>query len=62
MIALLCLVSSRTVLHHTHFEDGVLGFGIGTFSPMCWPISSLEYFQVPSSPENWKFQIFKGSA
>ncbi len=30
MVALLCLVSSRTVLHHTRFEDGVLGFGIGT--------------------------------
>ena len=29
-LSLLCLVLSRTALHHTRYEDGVLGFGVGT--------------------------------
>ena len=28
--SLVCLVFSRSVLHHTCYEDGVLGFGVGT--------------------------------
>lgn len=28
--ALVCLILSRTVLHHTRFEDSVLGLGTGS--------------------------------
>ena len=54
--SLLCLILSRTALHHTRYEDSVLGFGTGILLAYVVGTAIPGAFQ-PKQPEDNDLQI-----